>query len=110
MKRQVKTAILFTLLYCLPWSGNLMAYPIDLISFLRLPPHCKAKYAQMYKMGKVTGITIQPERYQPERWKKRIGKPFRHFHHYCPGLIDVDNLKHGTASKGIIKRAEGRIQ
>lgn len=78
------------------WSGSTFAYQADQGNFGMLPPWCKAKYAEMYESGKVEGITIRPERYKIDLWKRRVGSPWVHFHHYCPALIHILSAKYGS--------------
>lgn len=80
--------------------GVASAYDIDKKTFSILPPHCQAKYASMYKMGKVKGISLaNPDKYHPRLWAKRIGNPWAHFHHYCPALAGLHKAKFATKKK-----------
>lgn len=99
------------LLVFLGLSQSASAYPIDKSSFSMLPPHCQAKYARMYERGKVTGITIDPKKYHPRVWEKRIGNPWGHMHHYCPALKDLNQAKISAHDrKHILHMVAGNIE
>lgn len=107
MIKYVTYAIAFFLFYT---NQALGGYSIDELNFNMLPPHCQAKYAEMYKMGKVKGIKIDPNKYLPKVWAKRVGQPWGHFHHYCPGLIALNQAKYKASGRDkLLKKARGEF-
>ena len=85
-------------------SENASAYDIEKSQFDMLPPHCQAKYAEMYKLGKVHGLSMHPEKYHAELWKRRIGNPWIHMHHYCPAIKDLNRAKISAKYRELLLR------
>ncbi len=96
----------FLLLFFFPLLVN--AYWVDTVTFSSLPPHCKAKFANMYKLGKVDGIKLNPKKYNIEKWKSTVGRPWVHLHHYCPGLVNLFLARYGRESKFKNVKAKNR--
>ena len=102
--KRIKLFSIIILLLLIASKGGWAAMQIDMAGFNMLPPHCQARYAEMYKKGQVEGIVINPEKYQPELWEKRVGHAtFIHFHHYCGALKLLNDLKFGKYKTALEK-------
>ena len=93
-------SVIFFALLIIPTSA--FAYDLSQSEFEMLPPHCQAKYAEMYQLGKVPNISINPNKYHPKLWQRRAGSAWVHMHHYCPALKDLNNAKINAGKRGTL--------